>query len=171
MANKRIRELPSYKYIISFLQYFPETGKLLWINVPQRSKIKIGDEAGCLKLSDGYRYAQIGGCCVMVHRIVWFMTYGEWPTKYIDHINRVRDDNRISNLRLANEFQNSWNQKIQKRNTSGYRGVHWRKVDKKWCAVIFANKKAKYLGLFNSKESAATAYNSAAKKYFAEYAP
>lgn len=89
---------------------------------------------------------------------------------FTDHINRDSLDNRRSNLRICTYSQNRMNSKKNKNNTSGYRGVDWHKIAKKWRACIRINKKNKFLGYFNTKEQAALAYNGAAKKKFREFA-
>ena len=88
----------------------------------------------------------------------------------VDHINRNRKDNRLENLRFATRQQNIWNRGINKNNTSGYKGVFWNKQSNRWAAKIWLNYKQIHLGLFDSKEDAALAYNIAAKEYFGEYA-
>ncbi len=88
----------------------------------------------------------------------------------IDHINRDPKDNRKANLRIVTLHQNAQNISKQKNNTSGFRGVWYRKDLKKWQADIKVNYKKLYLGIYKSKEEAALAYNEAAIKYFGEYA-
>lgn len=87
-----------------------------------------------------------------------------------DHKNANRCDNRKENLRLCNALQNSWNTKIAKNNTSGYKGVFWRKERDKWKVCLTANKQNIYIGSFVDKKEAAKAYNKAAIKYFGEFA-
>ncbi|MDA6380520.1 HNH endonuclease signature motif containing protein [Escherichia coli] len=70
----------------------------------------------------------INGKAYPAHRLAWLIVYGTMPDGFIDHINRVRTDNRISNLRLVTHSENMQNRKIQKNNKSGYRGVSWDEV-------------------------------------------
>lgn len=88
----------------------------------------------------------------------------------IDHKDGCKLDNRKSNLRLCSHSQNMYNQKKRVDNTSGFKGVSWSKAAKKWHAYINISKRRVYLGVFNSKEEAAAAYNEAAKKNFGEFA-
>lgn len=88
----------------------------------------------------------------------------------VDHVNHNTLDNRRENLRLATVAQNAHNSKIAKNNTSGYKGVSWHSAGRKWCAQI-KNKKVKiHLGVFDDKDDAARAYNTAALELFGEFA-
>ena len=86
----------------------------------------------------------------------------------IDHINRNSLDNRKANLRVCTQQQNTFNQGISKNNTTGFKGVT--KKNNKWIAQIMHNRQHIYLGIFNSPQKAAHAYNTKAKELFGEYA-
>ena len=88
-----------------------------------------------------------------------------------DHINGDKLDNRKENLRTCNKSENAANSKKFTTNKSGLRGVSWFSgySIKKWRAVITVNTRQIHLGLFSTREDAATAYENAAKKYFGEY--
>lgn len=101
-----------------------------------------------------------------MHRLITGAKKGE----YVDHINGNKLDNRKSNLRICTNAQNGWNQGISKKNTSGYKGVRWHKLAKKWDARIRVNRKEFYLGLFIDIKDAAKAYNEAALQYHGEFA-
>lgn len=88
----------------------------------------------------------------------------------VDHANRDRLDNRRENLRIASRSQNTANSIMSSRNTSGYKGVHFRKEQNRWRAFICVNKKGISLGQYATAEEAAHAYNEAASKYFGEFA-
>lgn len=88
----------------------------------------------------------------------------------IDHINMNGIDNKKDNLRICNKSQNGMNSRKQNNNTSGYKGVCWHKVAKKWMAHTQVNGKRIYLGYFKTKKQAALVYNEAAKKYHGEFA-
>jgi hypothetical protein len=88
----------------------------------------------------------------------------------VDHIDGNRLNNQKSNLRLANSSQNKCNRGARKDNTSGYKGVSWHKQRNKWTARIKSLTIYKHLGLFDSKEDAAKAYNQAAIIYQGEFA-
>ena len=92
------------------------------------------------------------------------------PGMDTDHINGDRLDNRRSNLRVCTRAQNTHNQKVSKANSSGYKGVHWHKHDKRWRTQIKTGGKKIYLGNFHSKEYAALAYNRGALQYHGAFA-
>lgn len=112
---------------------------------------------------NGHRHA------FLAHRAIWAMTYGEWPTKSIDHINRDRVDNRPENLRLASAAENGRNRAKNKNNSSGYKGVTWDAAHGKWRSSITVNRKTKYLGLFERAEQAHRAYTDASILFHGEY--
>jgi hypothetical protein len=115
---------------------------------------------------DAYGYIQVGYRKKMykAHRLIWAMVYGEFPQGHIDHINGVRHDNRIENLRVVTHQQNVHNQQRKnKRNKSGYVGVCWNKRAAKWQAGIHVNGSYRYLGVFSTPEEAHAAYLKAKK--------
>lgn len=87
-----------------------------------------------------------------------------------DHINRNPLDNRRENLRVASRTENCRNRCKQKNNRSGYIGVSFKKVLRKWQVHITIDKKRKHLGYFSTAVEAARVYNEAAKKYFGDFA-
>jgi hypothetical protein len=113
-----------------------------------------------------------GQSLLLLHRVILERVLNRKLVKgeIVDHINGDGLDNRRENLRLATYNQNTLNSKIQSRNTSGYRGVSWRKCANKWIAKIVVNGKNLYLGLFTDKHQAAVAYNKAALEHYGEFA-
>ena len=79
---------------------------------------------------------------------------GEWPTKFIDHINGVRDCNIFDNLRGCTNQQNLYNVGVRRNNTSGHKGVCWHKKSSKWVAQAMLSGKHYHLGLFATPEQA-----------------
>lgn len=85
----------------------------------------------------------------------------------VDHINRDRLDDRLSNLRVVTHQQNHFNTGLQKNNTTGHKGIVWLKRRLQWRAQIKHNKKMIYLGCFNDVKSAILARQQAEQKYHA----
>lgn len=88
----------------------------------------------------------------------------------VDHINRVRTDNRVSNLRSATKAQNAANRVKRKNNTTGYKGVFIYKKSKRFLARIICKGEKKHLGIFENAIDAAMAYDRAAHEEFGSYA-
>ena len=87
----------------------------------------------------------------------------------IDHIDRNRLNNHISNLRYATTSQNAMNKSIQSNNTSGIVGVYFCKDKNKWRAVIKKDRNPIHLGYFETKEEAIEARSKAEETYFKEF--
>jgi len=148
------------------LDYDAETGTVYWKVDSKRGSVKAGDRAGCLNL--GYRKIKLAKRPIVEHRIVWFLHYGYLPDCQIDHIDRDRANNKISNLRLAprNEKDNSQNTSVRSHNVSGVTGVNWFKLRNKWRARITVGQKEISLGLFIDFNDAVAARRAAELKYF-----
>lgn len=146
--------------------YDPETG----IFTHKRSKGTLnGKPSGSFHKSTGYHHHVIDKKFYGTHRMAWIYMYGEVPN-VVDHINGIRNDNRISNLRNVNSQINSQNLKGPgKNNTTGFLGVSYCKITKKFRATIKINKKNKYLGLFSCKEKAHHAYLKAKAEFHEGY--
>jgi hypothetical protein len=146
------------------LSYDPETGVFTW-RVP-RQNIRVGAEAGSVntkRCGKKYREIQLFGKLYLAHRLAWLYVYGEFPPDEIDHIDGNGLNNKLDNLRAVTCAENNKNLRMNKRNTSGYPGVSWKKAAQKWEAYISINGKLKHLGLFENIDDAAAAYQSAAK--------
>jgi len=150
------------------MEYDPETG--VFTRRVQRGSAKAGDVAGYIDPSTGYRVISIKNKDHYAARLAHLYMEGEWPKNSIDHINRIRNDDRWENLRPANRTENNQNQGIRKNNTSGHKGISWHKAAKKWSARIDVNKKRINLGLFTTIEEAVAARKDAELKYFKEFA-
>jgi hypothetical protein len=112
---------------------------------------------------EGYLKVAINKKSFKVHRLIWIYLYGEFPKDTIDHINGIRHDNRIENLRECTAAENLQNKKFFKNNTTGYKGVV--KKGNKFVAQIGFNGKCKHLGYFFKAEDAHKAYCEAGIKY------
>jgi hypothetical protein len=145
----------THKELLERLSYDPETGVFTWLK-SHSNNAKNGEEAGRLT-QDGYRSININNTNYLSHRLAWFYVYGAFPSDNLDHINRNRSDNRISNLRIASHKENNMN-----RTGKGYT---WFKRDQKWKAQIQVDKSNKHLGYFDTWQEAQAAYLEAKKKY------
>lgn len=88
----------------------------------------------------------------------------------VDHIEQAETlDNRRRNLRLATRHQNMANRRSRV-GTSRFKGVCWNRQCAKWQASVQVNGRPIYLGLHATEESAAAAYDEAARRYFGEHA-
>lgn len=116
---------------------------------------KVGDIAGDVR-NDGYKRISWRGKRYLEHHLVWLYHHGEIPTFNIDHINRIRSDNRIENLRLCknNQKDNMQNRGLGSNNKSGHTGVCWSQREKRWKSYIKLNGQKKHLGTFLKKEDA-----------------
>jgi len=135
------------------LHYDPSTGIFTWIKSGQGRTV--GSVAGSVN-RNRYRRITINRKLLLAHRLAWLYVYGEWPTGDIDHLNGLRDDNRIINLRDVSRIVNCRNAKKPKTNTSGITGVYWHKRHKNWHAYIRSNGKNVHLGCFACKYRAAS---------------
>lgn len=139
------------------LIYEPETGIFIR-KISNSMRMKIGDVAGG-KDKDGYVIIRINTQMHKAHRLAWLYMMGEWPTYTIDHINGIKGDNRIENLREATDSENKQNfRKPSRNNTAGFLGVSFSKKDKKFRASISVDGKQKHLGNFDTAEKASAAY-------------
>jgi hypothetical protein len=116
---------------------------------------------------DGYIVLSYKGRWYKVHRLVWAYVYGEFPKKSLDHINGIKSDNRIENLRLISQKGNSINSVLQINSTTGITGVNDYTQSKnfKYCAKIMVDSCVHYLGSYNTKLEAAKARRKAELKY------
>lgn len=157
----------SRERLMQILHYDPGSGLFTWIN-DQRSGVKAGSVAGSIN-SNGYIIIMISKKSYSAHRLAYFYVKGVWPQKHIDHINGVRTDNRIKNLRNADSIKNGQNMRLLDTNKSGFKGVHWSKACNKWRAKIDLNGSQHHLGFFSDLELAALVAAEARDKYFGEY--
>lgn len=148
------------------LHYEPETGVFTWIKKTsiKSNNIKIGRLAAT-KMNNGYLAVQIFNKSYLSHRLAWLYVYGKLSENEIDHINGLKTDNRIVNLRICNHGENLQNLTLLKNNSSGFAGVSFHKHRGRWQAKIRYNKKDYYLGLYNTPEEAHQAYVIAKAKY------
>jgi hypothetical protein len=148
LTAQRLREVLSYN---------PDTGEFRWLSSGKGRKSSL--EAGAVAPDSGYVFICIDWQRHRAHRLAWLYVYGEWPKDQIDHINGVRADNRIANLRdVTNDINGQNRRAALSNNRSGYLGVSWKKSASRWIATISDGGKHKHLGSFATAEEAHTAY-------------
>lgn len=92
---------------------------------------------------------------IRAHQLAWFIYYGEIPAE-IDHIDGIKTNNKIANLRHVTRAINNRNAAMKRNNTSGITGVSWREDRQRWRAIVVINGIRRYLGHFDNKEEAAS---------------
>lgn len=154
----------THERLVALLSYDPETGVFRW---KQRTsnRVKEGAVAG-RDNGNGYRRVMLDRKHYFLHRIAWFYAHGEWPQAEIDHIDGVRSNNALANLRPASHRENGQNQPfLRSTNTSGFCGVSWSKKHGKWAAYIHVGGRKRHLGLFCCEEDAAKAHIDAKREF------
>ena len=150
-----------------YFNYHPD-GYLIRKKINQRSHpVKIGDRFGSVN-KKGYILGKLFGIVQREHRLIYLYHYGYLP-KEIDHINNIKHDNRIENLRSASSSQNSCNRTKQVNNASGYKGVVFKKSTSLFVATIQYKKVRHYLGAFSTAKEAHTAYCEVSEKYHGKF--
>ena len=162
-----------------FLLADHEAGTLIWkenVDIPtgrirnMRNTRFAGKIAGNVGVN-GYREVRLLGRLHKAHRILWEMAHGPIPKGYgIDHIDGNPGNNRLLNLRLANQSENNRNTGKPSHNTSGIKGVCFDKIQGKWMARIQHQGRTINLGRFQTKGLAAVARAKAAIRYHGEFA-
>ena len=169
MATKRAelrtgveKAMITKEYAKELFRYDQNTGALHWKK--SRSGAKKSGVAGSAD-AKGYIICTVNGKRYKAHRLIWLMAYGEFPPDQIDHINQIKNDNRISNLRSVDTRTNMKNAKLYSSNTWGVAGVYWYKNDKKWIADIKADGVRRYLGTYFDFFEAVCARKTAEVRY------
>jgi len=146
----------THKQLLDLLSYDPDTGVFTRKKIIGTSNRKIG--ATCDSTHKfGYLRIYILGKRYMQHRLAYFYVHGKWPL-FIDHINGVRTDNRIANLRECEQYQNAQN--IAKTRKGAYRLKSGR-----FFSSIRVNGRQMFLGNFDTEAEARAAYVEAKKKH------
>ena len=134
------------------LYYNKETGLFTWLKITNK-KLKVGATAGTN--SHGYTVIKLLGKHYRAHRLAWLYEYGTLPVHEIDHINGIKNDNRIVNLRDIPHIQNCVNV-FNKRSRTGLQGVSAHSGG--YEAKIRLNGVSRYLGFFRTAKEAHLAY-------------
>ncbi|ENR4352480.1 HNH endonuclease [Salmonella enterica] len=152
--------------IRDLIDYNPENGVLTAkVNFSGR---QAGSVIGSQTWQGYYAFSLFGKKC-FAHRLAWLLHYGEWPSQPIDHINGIKTDNSIRNLRLCSLSQNQFNKPTQKNNTTGVKGVYWNKRDKRYVASVQFNGKKYSAGHHKDIDSAKEAVMKLREKLAGEF--
>jgi len=171
--------LPSQATLCERFEYNPDTGIIVWKDLPRdmfseeriwlgRNARFTGKPAGGVG-NGGYLRVAVDGVPIYVHRIIWKMMTGDEPPDDLDHINRDRTDNRWSNLRGTTRKQNTHNKTMHRGHKVGLKGVSFDHRNGKYYAWIWRGKRNDYLGTFSTAEAAHSAYCEAAQEHFGEF--
>jgi hypothetical protein len=152
-----------YEKFKEIYSYNPTTGLFTRIRDGGRADRRVGQIVGSLDTSVGYIRIGISGKVCLAHRLAWYYTYGYYPTKFIDHINRDKTDNRICNLREVNYSDNAKNMPLRSDNKHGTPGITFTK--NKYWARIQSNGQTINLGRFKTLEEAVEVRKAAELKH------
>ena len=157
---------PSQSRLKELFDYNPDTGEFTRLITSSPRGVKGEITKGYLGVQ-GYYKIQVDNTQYPAHRLVWVWVYGSIPDDMmIDHINRIRADNRLSNLRLVTHAQNQQNKNVNIRNKVGYTGVFWYASKQVWTANITVNNVHIHLGTFKTLEQAVKMRKIAESEYY-----
>lgn len=159
-----------------FKDVFEYKDGILYWKVSTARCVKVGDAAcspgGRTLNGDFYLQVHYKGKKYKSHRVIWELFNGEIPEGYqIDHIDQDKTNNRIENLRLCTRSENKINVGVRSDNSSGAKGVSWKKDVSKWQARIYKDRKCINLGYYDTIEEAAEAYRKGSLKFFPTFSP
>ena len=168
-AMPKPKPLPMQERLQELFEYSVTTGQFT------RRKgfpgVSVGDVAGRVNRTTGYRVIDVDCDRYAAHRLVWMWVTGEDPgDQDIDHIDGCRTNNAWHNLRLATRSQNHCNRGPQANGTSGFKGVCFFKPRQKWRARLNVGYVEHHLGYFDTPEEAHAAYLAAAERLHGEFA-
>lgn len=179
----KCKQLPSIEYLNECFEVDFEAGILMWKERPRKhfysnqswkrfNTIFAGKKVGWVNKIKHCKRVCINESNYLVHRIIFAMYKNNIEiAEQIDHKDNDGSlNNKITNLREATASNNKANQKIQKNNKSGYKGVYFHTRDKMYAAQINCNGRKYHLGYFNSAIEAARAYDRKALKLHGEFA-
>lgn len=171
-----LKKYPSAETLKEFLEYDSLSGLMTWLERDRKwfpsaaaagrwNMKNAGRPAFTAMMKSGYLYGPLPRLQVRAHRVAWAIFYGAWPGEIMDHINGIKTDNRIANLRVVSSSDNNRNRALSVSNSSGYIGVSFIKMTGKWSASVWVNGGSVWLGTFDTADEAAKARASANLRY------
>lgn len=152
MARKYRKDLTADR-LRELLRYDPDMGIFTW-RVDRGVNRCAGKSAGTPD-AEGHLMIRVDYVIYKAHRLAWLYMTGEWPAEVLDHENRIRGDNRWSNIRDANDQKNGWNSASRLPKT-GFRGVTYQ--DGRFHAKLWEGKRCIRIGSFKTAEEASAAH-------------
>ena len=143
-------------------------GNLYW-KKRLATSIKIGDLAGCIRNTDQYHVIRYKNKMNYAHRLIFLYHHGYLP-KFLDHINGIKTDNRIENLRECTNQQNTFNHKLRIDNTTGYKHIYKQINSKKYRVRIQINGKNIEFGSYYDINVAKFVADTMRNKYHGKFA-
>lgn len=163
-----MRKRLSVAALKKILRYDESTGDFYWL-VTRGWRAIAGTKAGSLH-SHGYVHYHISGLIYKGHRLAWAFKKGKHPRHDVEHRDLNKANNRWVNLRKANDFQNQANTAKRPDNTSGFKGVSYRKDKGVWRVRIQSRHRRLHLADVATAEEGAAIYALAALRIFGEFA-
>ncbi len=164
---------PSFERVRELFDYDQKTGHVTR-RITVNARAKKGTTVGCRNSTDGYLVLNIDHSVhkrlFQLHRIIWLWMTGEWPKCQIDHINRIRDDNRWENLREATNGQNTINQAVRKDNKLGCKGIWYDKKRDQYRVKIQVKGYEYTIGRYDTFEEAKEWRKLAEEEFYGEFA-
>ena len=152
--TKKTKEELTQDLIAKVLKYDALSGTLIWISNLHSKRAIPNSRAGSLVKSTGYRNISLFGRTYLEHQLIWFICNGVWPSGQIDHINQIRDDNRIVNLRDVSKADNARNRSRNPNSKLGEHGIWFNQRTNKYVAEITLNGKKVYQKSFDDIDEA-----------------
>lgn len=155
-----------YEHLAEAYRYDPESGDFYRKRKDGTEK-RISNRKG-----NGYTIVNLNYRSYLASRVAILLTTGKWPDGYVDHINGIRNDNRLENLRVVSGSGNQQNKSLSKSNSCGFLGV-WKREgrSKPYSAMITINRKRIFVGDFHTPEEAHAAYLKKKEEIHPQYNP
>ena len=161
--------MPPHEELSKHLKYDPFAGIGIWL-VKLSNRAPAGTIAGVS--NNEYWHIQYKNKLYKAHRLFWFLQTGQDPGPLtIDHIDQNKLNNKFSNLRLATHHEQGQNKNERINNTSGHRGISWKKDKKKYHARITHYGKKIHIGYYNTLAEAIFARQAKELELFGEFSP